>query len=223
MTPKDILKNSESSASSIFLAARKLLGSSFEAWEPESIWLELKDQGADLSNTNRDKLLAAMTLLATGSYYWDAAVFENTTMAFEHEWSSPEILQEASPAQMAWAVCEAELLRHHERLEVGDFDYEPARYAAVSLHRDGFVAAPESLSFAQDALDKLNRGNGVDKNEVLSRWKSLDKATLDNLELTETPSDVQIAKLAAVFMHIATRAAQLQTEWKGLTDPLSLP
>lgn len=211
-TPADILNNQESCATAILVAARKLLGSGFAAWEPESIWLELQSQGIDLSEINRDKLMAAMTLLATGSFYWDAAVFENTTMAFNHEWSSPEILQEASPAQMAWAVCEAELLLHREGKEEGAFDYEPAQYAAVSLHRDGFVVAPEPLDFAQAELDKLNRGHQEIKEEVLSRWKSLDKATLEGLELKETPVDVQVAKLSAVFIHIANRAVQFKSD-----------
>lgn len=211
-TPADILNNQESCAAAVFLAARKLLGSGFAAWEPESIWLELQSQGIDLSELNRDKLLAVTTLLATGSFYWDAAVFENTVMAFNHEWSSPEILQEASPAQMAWGICEAELILHREGQEEGAFDYEPAQYAAVSLHRDGFVIAPEPLGFAQAELDKLNRGHQDIKEEVLSRWKSLDKTTLEGLELKETPTDVQIAKLSAVFIHLANRAIQFKSE-----------
>jgi hypothetical protein len=211
-SPKEILNNDLSPATSIFYAARKLLGPTFEAWEPESIWLELQDQSVDLSVVNRDKLLAAMTLLATGSFYWDAAVFENTAMAFSHEWSAPEIMQEASPGQLAWTVCEAEILRHKEGKEEGMFDHEPAHYAAICLHRDGFIVAPESLEFAQDELDKFNRGHHDLKSEVLSKWKALDKTSLDHLTLEETPVDVQLGKLVAVFIHIAENAARLVAE-----------
>jgi hypothetical protein len=92
------------------------------------------------------------------------------------------------------------------------FDHEPAHYAAISLHRDGFVVAPESLEFAQEELDKFNRGHHELKQEVLSKWKALDKTLLDHLTLKETPVDVQLGKLSAVFAHIAENAARLIAE-----------
>lgn len=208
----DVLLNDESSATVVFETAKRALGATFMAWEPESIWLELKDEGVDLSPINRDKLMAVLTLIQTGTFYWDAAVFENTIMAFEHQHSSPEVLQEASSAQIAWGISEAELILERNDKEEGVFDHEPAQYTAVSLHRAGLVVAPDLLEFAQEELDKLNRGNLDLKDEIRKRWKALNKDKLDQLELGETPIDVQIGYLAAVYIHVAERAKQLKDE-----------
>lgn len=206
------LQDTEISATLLYAEVKRLLGPAFRAWEPESIWLELLDLDIDLPPINRDKLLATMTLLDTGSFYWDAAVFENTTMAFDHQWSSPEILQEASPAQMTWAVFEANVIRDREGEEPGVFDYEPAQYAAVSLYRAGFVVAPELLEFAQSALDKLNARSDtahVLRDAVKARWKALDKDTLQDLSLQETPEDIQIEHLANTHLYVAARVPTL--------------
>lgn len=208
----DVLLNDKSSATVVFEVVKRALGASFMAWEPESIWLELKDEGVDLSPINRDKLMAVLTLIQTGSFYWDAAVFENTIMAFEHEHSSPEVLQEASPAQIAWGISEAELILSRNSKEEGTFDHEPTQYTAVSMHRAGLVVAPDLLEFAQEELDKLNRGHTDLKEEIQKRWKALDKDKLDQLELGETPIDVQIGHLTVAYLHVVERAKQLKDE-----------
>ena len=208
------------SATALYLSIKKMLGVGVTAWEPESVWLELSDLGVDIPSVNRDKLLAVVTLLATGSFYWDAAVYENTAVSFDHKWSSPEILQEASPAQLSWAVFEANYLRHHEGLVEGDFDYEPARYTAVSLYRAGFIVAPELLEFAQEELDKLNRGHLELRDSIKSRWAALPKEDISSITIEDTdPEDVQIGRLAAVYAHVAWRAKLLNDELVMLPRP----
>lgn len=211
-SPRDTMMNEDAAATAVFEAAKRLLGPGFLAWEPESIWLELKDHGVDMDQTNRDKLMAASTLIQTGGFYWDAAAFENTAMAFNDLPIAPDAIQEASPAQLAWTVFEAELLLHREYQEPGEFDYEPARYAAVSMNRAGHVVAPESLAFAQGELDKLNQGNLDLKDKIKQRWENLDKSNLIELELAETPLDTQIGYLAACHLYVEGRARQLQRE-----------
>ena len=119
-SPRDIMLNENATATAIFEAAKRLLGPGFLAWEPDSIWLELADHDIDMDQTNRDKLMAASTLIQTGGFYWDAAAFENIAVAFNDLPIAPDAIQEASPAQVAWAVFEAELLLHREYQEPGD-------------------------------------------------------------------------------------------------------
>lgn len=216
-SPREILLKEDATATAIFEAAKRLLGPSFLAWEPESIWLELDDHNIDMDEVNRDKLMAASTLIQTGGFYWDAAAFENTAMAFNDLPVVPDAIQEATPAQLSWAVLETKLLLHREMQEAGEFDYEPARYAAVSMHRAGFILAPELLDFAQDELDKVNQGNTELKERIRKRWESLDKSKLSELDLAETPIDVQIGYLAAVHLYVEKMARQLKRELESLT------
>jgi len=215
-SPREILTKEDATATAIFEAAKQLLGPSFLAWEPESIWLELDDNKINMDTVNRDKLMAATTLIQTGGFYWDAAMFENTAMAFNDLPVMTDAIQEASPAQLSWAVFEAKLLLNRQLQEAGEFDHEPERYAAVSMHRTGYVLAPELLSFAQDELDKLNQGNIELKEQIRKRWEGLDKSKLKELKLAETPLDVQIGYLSAVHLYVERMARQLKNELSTL-------
>lgn len=218
---KAILNDPEATATAVFLATYQLLsgrgqvGGAFLAWEPESIWLELKDAGVDLSIENRDKLLAAITILHGDAFHWDAAIFENTIEAFNDIPSAPDAVQEASPGEIAWGAFEAELFAQFAGY-VGNYDYEPTLYTALSMHRDGLVVAPELLAFAQEELDAANTDAAILKANTISRWEEVDKTKLENLELTETPEDVQVARLAAIHLYVGKRAQQLDAELANL-------
>jgi hypothetical protein len=214
-TSKDILLNEDATASAVFAATKKLIGDTFLVWEPESIWLELESHGINLGHINRDKLQAVITLITTGSFYWDAAVFENTAIAFDSLPVEPEGLQEASPAQLAWAVLEADWLHK----DGGVFDYEPAQYAAVSMYRAGMVLAPEPLSFAQPSLDSMNFETLELRDEVAKRWAELDKDKLPREEFQETPVDVQLAHLSSIYIFIQDKAKQLKEEMLSFPYP----
>jgi len=217
IAPRDLLVDENATATAIFEAAKMLLGPSFIAWEPDTIWMELADNNIDMDEVNRDKLMAASTLIQTDGFYWDAAVYENITMAFNNLPMIPDAIQEASPAQLSWAVFEASYFRRHEYQEPETFDREPMGYTAVCLHRSGFVVAPEMLSFAQTELDKLNQGAVELKATVQKRWSSVNTDELAKLELAETPSDVQISYLAAVHLYVEERARQLKRELASLS------
>jgi len=212
---RQLLQDTESCATSVYRAACKLIGKQFLSWEPESIWLELKDHDIVLSDVNRDKLLAVSTLMQYPAFYWDVGVFENTTMAFNNYIVLPEALQEATPAQLSWAVYEAELLMQSAGSDP-EFDYEPARYAAVVMHRQGMLLAPGLLVFAQEELDKLNRGHKDLAEEVKKRWEALDKDKLDTEEFKENPIDVQLGLLAAVELYVNERAKRYSEELKQI-------
>ncbi len=212
-----ILTDSEATATGVFRAAELLLGQQIRNWEPESIWLEMQDNGIDVPTLNRDKLLAVNSILLEPAFYWDAGLFENTALAFNNAPVIPTLLQEASPGELSWAVYEAELLMYSAGLDP-HFDYEPAKYAAVVLHRDGFLLAPELLVFAQEELDKLTRGHKDICEKVKNRWEKTDKDKLDTLELEEEPSDVQLALLSSVWLYVHERAKRYQQDLASLAS-----
>lgn len=201
--PKDLLRNPETAAVVLMKATRTLLGD-FLAWEPESVWLELERQGVDLPEINQDKVMAGIALHLVPSFYWDATVFEKTALAFAGLPANPDTLQEASPAALAWAVEEAAWLIRLAKDATWTFNSEPRAYAGVVLYRAGYVLAPSQLAFAQPALNR-ERFHTHLQEEVQARWAGVDKTHLEALHLTETPVDVQIARLAAVELHVRTR------------------
>lgn len=212
-----ILEDEEATATGVARAAEMLLGHQIRNWEPESIWLEFQDKGIDVPSINRDKLLAVNALHTEPAFYWDANIFENTALVLNNEPMVPELLQEASPGELSWAVYEVELLMYKQGMDP-DFDYEPAKYTAVVLHRDGYILAPELLVFAQEELDKLTRGHKDLRDEVKRRWEDIDKTKLDTLELQENPVDVQLGMLASVWLYVHARAERYRQDIADLTS-----
>lgn len=213
---KGLVTNPASSALALLIAAKELVGD-WTTWEPESLWLSLNEMGIAVPTENRVKLQAAATLLAVPSFYWDGFVFEKTALAFDGHEPNPDTLEEATVAQLAWAVVEAEQVIAYygdPMLRPGD---EPRAYSAVVLQREGFVLAPEQLTFAQGALDTMNRGIPVElRDSVAAVWQTIDKSKLVDRTFEESPRDVQLARLAAVEVHVQAKEKQLAEDLAAL-------
>lgn len=205
---KNVLEDADTPAVALMRAATTVLGD-FLSWEPESIWLELERQGISLPDGNRARVMAAIALRLVPSFYWDALVFEKTAIALDGALASPDILEEASPAKLAWAVVEAAWIIKDAREASWEFQHEPRAYAAVVLNRAGFVLAPEQLSFAQMWLNRERHHDHL-LEDVKARWDGVSKDRLDKLALDESPIDVQIARLAAVELHVRDRRAAVE-------------
>jgi len=207
----ELIQDPEATATAVHRAVELLLGNQVRNWEPESIWLGLGDHGISVPSTNQDKISAINTLLVYPAFYWEVNAFEDTALAFNNEVVIPDALQEASPAQLSWAVYEAEILMQGTGQDP-EFDYEPAKYTAVSLHREGFLLAPELLVFSQKELDRLTRGHQDLIPELKKRWEGLDKDKLDTVEFLENPIDVQLAQLSAVQLYVRERAERYRAD-----------
>lgn len=186
-------------------AAQMALGE-YISWEPESVWLELERQNIDVPVGNRAKIMAGLTLRLMPVFYWDAVAFEKTAIAFDNKLPQPEILEEASPAQLAWAVVEANWIIKDVRDTAWEFGHEPRAYTGVILNRAGFVLAPLQLDFAQPWLDRERQSKDLFEG-VQKRWAGVSKDHLNALSLEETAEDVQIARLASVEIHVRTQRA----------------
>lgn len=207
---EQLLRDPRTSAVALLKALDRLLGD-YETWEPEVLWTELLHLGIDLPTESRAKIQAGLTLRLMPAFYWDAVIFEKTAVAFEGHLANPDILEEPPPAWLAWAVVEAEMIVEHAH----EFQHEPRAYAGVVLARAGFALAPAQLEFAQRALDRERHDDDL-RDTVAARWGRVSKDHLTQLELHETREDVQIARLAAVELHIRERKAAVERELRSL-------
>lgn len=197
------MTNHGTSAVALMLATRHVVGD-FHDWEPETLWLTLEQEGIEVPLCNRDKLQASLALLFVPSFYWDGVVFEKTAIAFDCYEANPDALEEASSAQLAWAVKEAAWIITQHDGTPHQFEHEPIAYAATVMHREGLVLAPSQLSFAQESLDRYNVNNTL-RTRIEERWKALDKANLETEAFDETEEGVQLARLAAIELHVRDR------------------
>jgi hypothetical protein len=208
---RHLLTAPSTSALALLLCVRETFSTAF-AWEPESLWLTLEQLGVDVPLINRAKIQAGITLIYIPSFYWDAVVFEKTALAFGDDLPHPDVLQEARPSQLAWAVVEARLIAEKLHLEQHEFDSEPRVYAAVVLHRAGLVVAPAELKFAQDKLDRLNVSGAFLRTQVTERLAQLGSLDAVNHTFEETAEGVQLGYLAAIKSYVDARREQLDSE-----------
>ena len=201
---KKLLTDPGTCALALCVAAKDLLGECHR-WEPEALWLTLEQFNVQMPFENRVKLLAAHTLIDMPSFFWDGGVFEKTALSFAGKEPNPDILEEATASELAWAVVEAHQIMDYNGEPSQEFGHECCAYAAVVLHREGFVLAPSQLVFAQELLDSNNHSSTALREEVKKRWEALDKTHLEEMVFTESPPDVQLAKLAAILLHIRER------------------
>lgn len=208
-----LLRDDGTTALGCMFAVRGLFGDSCRAWEPESLWLSIENMGGSISRVNKDKVLGAHTITMNPAFWWDALLFHKTVMAFNNTPIHPDTIQEPTPEELAWGVYEAEAIYAQSRLpDTPEFDYAPAGFTAICLHRDGMVLAPTLLSFCQERLDALNeKTDGVTVSAVRTA-RHKDTAAEEDLEEATDAVRVQLAKLAAVDAYVNDRNRRLSED-----------
>lgn len=218
----EILKHPNGAcAVTLLMALRALYSEKVLFWEPETIWLSLeRDYAIDLSLEERDKIMAAITLVRYPAFFWDNLVFQRTVKALCGVHVNPETLQECSPEEMAWSVYEAELLRglDPDKLEARPLiDTDVQQYIAVCLLRAGFVYPPRGLEGVAENLTRMlpteNRGKSQ---EVKDSWTHLDKRNLPHRHYGEDFLGVQLAQLAGCHLYVTERAQRMAEEIERL-------
>lgn len=217
---RSILKDATSPATAVLVAARQLLGPTFLAYEPETLWLELDDP----CHAARDKLMAAIALAMTPSFYWDYRVFGATTHALNDEIVLPTDVPKCTAEQMAWATFEAELLLSLSEGENEDtqpvYDDSVKAYVAVTLFTDGIVLPPTGLVFADEELKRLLPPEAQAlRKEIKEAWEARPKGAtpLAELSLDTSPVGIQLQHLAATWAYVEERTERLRAALKLLT------
>jgi hypothetical protein len=208
---------SSSSAIALLLSLRSLYGDEVLKWEPEALWLTLERDSYHLSEVDRDKIQAAIVLTEHPSFYWDNISFQHTVQALNGQPFSVGTLQENHSAHMAWAICEAAVIRQFDpdKDTIPDFDGDVQLYVAVCLRREGFVFPPSELLFADDCLEKqLTSEEHVTglKKEVKQAWSHTPKNRLAHTEFAENAVGVQLARLAACYLYVEEHKSHLHAE-----------
>ena len=206
-----------SSAVALLLSIRSLYGDEVLKWEPETLWLTLERDSYPLAEQERDKIQSALALTAHPSFYWDNVAFQHTVQALNDQHFSVETIQENNVAHMAWAVCEAAVIRQldPDKPDIPDFDGDVQLYAAVCLRREGFVFPPGELLFAEECLEnQLPQEDHVTglKKEVKQAWSHTPKNRLEHTEFAENSIGVQLARLAACYLYVESKKKQLSGE-----------
>lgn len=201
---RELMKDSLSPATALFVAAHHLLGPGFTAWEPESLWAQL-----DIADHNRDKLLSAVTMAVNPAFYWDVRVFGNVSEVFSDGVTNIDTVPCPDVDEMSWAVFEAELLMALPGTDVVnvEFDDPVEAYVAACAHEQGCVLLPENLKFAEPHLTKLLNS---DARALSARAKELaakhPQGAAGRFSPGSTPEGIQVGRLFDANKHVEERA-----------------
>lgn len=206
---KEYILDKEAPAILVHQAVRNLLSDKVINYEPETIWLELERLGIDVPEENRNKIVMVNAIHVTDPIVYDVHVFKNMVMTFNNELPNLEMTEEAEPEHVAWTILNLQFLHPEQPIYM---DYEPRIYTAAVLHRNGFILAPETLSFAQEELDKLN--SNIELKEDIQK-------DLDNNKLTHTNKIIenQLIKISRVTEYLKLRYADYKEKLGLLLEP----
>ena len=217
-TAKDVLRDPESFALTLCVAADKLTGGAHAAWEYETVWSFMEDLDCLPGEEGRERLMAATALRLNPAYLWDAGVFQSMVAAFNGRVATPEIVEQPSVGEVAWAVVEAELLRKHYGDDNGAlYGAEPTVFTAAICADNGLVVIPAELSFCEEALPMM---------PSVGRESALEVSVREQLRepTPERPADVDDSDSAAVHArileevghYVSTRKARLERDLVSL-------
>lgn len=211
-----ILADCTSSATAVMVATRHLLGPTFTAYEPESIWLQ-----TDMCAINKDKLMAGVALDVMPSFYWDYRVFGATTHALNDEAVNPDYVPLCSSEQMAWSVFEAELLFALNDGEGTRPDYDQAvqNYMAACLFDEGFIVPPVGLNDTADELELMvsPEANAL-RQKISEAWAKLPKDNLSSVKFEDNALGAQLTRLADCWRYVTARTDMVRQQLREFTS-----
>jgi hypothetical protein len=118
-------------------------------WEPETLETELRDLiGAPVLPEVFERIMALQTFLNTELFWDDVLVFENICLAFNGSHVDPDLIQGASPREIAFGVMAANQVRKHDNY-VSDI----LEYIRQSHKTHGVLVYHPILRFAQPHYD----------------------------------------------------------------------
>jgi hypothetical protein len=210
MDPKSTLRDPGVSPSAAWRALEELLGKASD-YEPDTIRIELSHRGIEPSDGLMAKLLGAQTILTTSAWTYDHDVLFAFALACDGIPAAAEAFHHPTPEQLCWSVRELGRLLGRQPDDEEGFDpdtIDPA--VAIVLHDEGYVWAPEELSFCQHVLDALQPDHDALRNEVKASWEPLQHAALREAEAaaeaaTDDEKGIQLKRLADCRRYVAAK------------------
>jgi len=163
--------------------------------EPETIELLLKSKGMDVPDNISNMINALKTCCTVETPWISPYVFENVVDAFSGNIVIPETLTLPPLEDIMTTVT---LMMNIRKFP---FSAEIAKYIATVAVKEGLMALPDPIAFANDFIPNDTYGL---KNEMLKRVEGIDNIPID-YPYEETPIDIQLAKLSALWSEYKRR------------------
>lgn len=118
-------------------------------WDPATIVLEVEEEfDVDLPQCAIDKLMSAINILTTDSFYNSLPDFITFCNILSGDTYRPDMFDPADSAEIAWGITEGLLIAPPEDDADGPFSDEIRGYIGAVLDSEGIINAPDVLQIA---------------------------------------------------------------------------
>lgn len=132
-------------------------------WDPNTIMLEIEEEfDVALSQAVMDKLLVAINILTTDTFYTSLPDFITFCNVLSGDTYRPDMFDPADSSEVAWGLTEGLLISPPDDESDGPFNDEIRAYIGAVLDSEGIINAPDILQIAlrtanvSDAADQFS-------------------------------------------------------------------
>lgn len=149
-----LLTDPETYATTLIVFIIDRYGTEALTWTPETIRMQINDDfGIRLPRGILDKIMAAIMLLTTDSFYQEPAAFIQICNILSGDTFDPEVFDPADSYEMAWGITEATLLAPPEDAE-NAFSEDVRAYIGYQTSAEGIADPPDILAIGIRPVDK---------------------------------------------------------------------
>ena len=124
------------------------------AWGPDTVQMEVEQEhGVGLPPANFDRLLTAISLLTTDSFYASLPDFARACVVLSGHLPTPDLLILPDCDDLAWGMTEGMLIAPPDEGEGPPFHPEISGYVGHALDNEGIITPPDVLRLGTRSRD----------------------------------------------------------------------
>jgi len=174
LSKAEILKDPEIFATTALALAIDEFGTECTEWDPDVFQLELKEAfSVDAGDELLDRLLAAISVLASNSFFVDVMAFTTTCNSLNRGVVMSDTWVPADLDDILWGVTEVRFLMG-EHYSEDDYSHDVKRYVGMMLQQQGIKKIPSVLKFAEMEEELTDIYEAYDGDAVMEQafWDS---------------------------------------------------
>jgi hypothetical protein len=183
LSKAEILKDPEIFATTALALMFDEFGTEVTEWDPDVLGIEIREAfSVEPSDALLDRLLAAMAVLSSNSFFVDVKAFTTICNSLNRGVVMSDTWVPADLDDILWAVTEVRFLMG-EYYSEEDYSHDVKRYVGVMLQQQGIRKIPSVLSFAEvdDTVTEVYDAYSGDAVMEQAFWDS-QQEDRDNLE-----------------------------------------
>lgn len=201
MDKREAFLSESSFGTTMLIAVIDEYGTEAISWDPEALRAQIdQDFSIRLPKSSMDRIMAAMTLMASDLFYVSIECFNNVCEALNFGPVDGSKFIPCELEDIIWGCTEARLLLGSEEYDNADWSHDVRRYTAMQLSLEGITRSPDILEFAEFNPEEL------DNKDTLLAQDQLLAGTYQNRQESElnTLNKEVIYKLQILLQQVAS-------------------